>query len=128
MRIIHGSVYLDKDKRGYINVVAENMFLAMQSMIKPRDMLSISYSKEDYSELAALVMNVDYETVTTEDAYSSGIKTLWADTARIQTPLDCEIGNCCDEQCLELIEMIEEDLSKLLELRVKYGFIFKCAI
>jgi len=43
MRIIHGSGYSDDDKRGYIKLVFQNIFMAMQSMIKAMDMLEISY-------------------------------------------------------------------------------------
>ncbi|XP_013098163.1 G protein alpha q subunit isoform X3 [Stomoxys calcitrans] len=80
MRIIHGSGYSDDDKRGYIKLVFQNIFMAMQSMIKAMDMLSISYGVADHSELGELVMSIDYESVTTfEDPYLSAIKTLWAD-------------------------------------------------
>ncbi|XP_037946595.1 G protein alpha q subunit isoform X2 [Teleopsis dalmanni] len=81
MRIIHGSGYSDEDKRGYIKLVFQNIFMAMQSMIKAMDMLKISYGKAEHSELADLVMSIDYETVTTfEDPFLSAIKNLWADT------------------------------------------------
>uniref|UniRef100_A0A1A9Z2F6 Uncharacterized protein n=1 Tax=Glossina pallidipes TaxID=7398 RepID=A0A1A9Z2F6_GLOPL len=83
MRIIHVSGYSDKDKRGCIKLVAENIFLAMQSMIKARDLLRIFYGKEEYSELATFITSVGYETVTTfEVAYLSGIKTFWVDTVQ----------------------------------------------
>ncbi|XP_067630613.1 G protein alpha q subunit isoform X3 [Eurosta solidaginis] len=81
MRIIHGSGYSDEDKRGYIKLVYQNIFMAMQSMIKAMDMLKISYGKDEHSELGELVMSIDYETVTSfEDPYLSAIKNLWADT------------------------------------------------
>ncbi|XP_054089560.1 guanine nucleotide-binding protein G(q) subunit alpha isoform X1 [Zeugodacus cucurbitae] len=81
MRIIHGSGYSDDDKRGYIKLVYQNIFMAMQSMIKAMDMLKISYGKDEHGELGELVMSIDYETVTSfEDPYLSAIKTLWADT------------------------------------------------
>ncbi|EDW90736.2 uncharacterized protein Dyak_GE12482 [Drosophila yakuba] len=80
MRIIHGSGYSDEDKRGYIKLVFQNIFMAMQSMIKAMDMLKISYGQGEHSELADLVMSIDYETVTTfEDPYLNAIKTLWDD-------------------------------------------------
>src|SRR5687768_9776749 len=37
MRIIHGSGYSDEDKRGFIKLVYQNIFMAMQSMIKAMD-------------------------------------------------------------------------------------------
>ncbi|XP_034105876.1 guanine nucleotide-binding protein G(q) subunit alpha isoform X1 [Drosophila sulfurigaster albostrigata] len=80
MRIIHGSGYSDDDKRGYIKLVFQNIFMAMQSMIKAMDMLKISYGVGEHIDLADLVMSIDYETVTTfEDPYLNAIKTLWSD-------------------------------------------------
>lgn len=49
MRIIHGSGYSDDDKRGYIKLVFQNIFMAMQSMIKAMDMLRISYGAADHA-------------------------------------------------------------------------------
>ena len=45
MRIIHGSGYSDDDKRGFIKLVYQNIFMAMQSMIKAMDLLKISYAE-----------------------------------------------------------------------------------
>jgi len=44
MRIIHGSGYSDEDKRGFIKLVYQNIFMAMQSMIRAMDLLKIQYS------------------------------------------------------------------------------------
>lgn len=44
MRIIHGSGYSDEDKRGFIKLVFQNIFMAMQSMIRAMDILKIQYS------------------------------------------------------------------------------------
>lgn len=49
MRIIHGSGYSDDDKRGYIKLVFQNIFMAMQSMIKAMDMLKISYGVGEHN-------------------------------------------------------------------------------
>jgi hypothetical protein len=43
MRIIHGSGYSDEDKRGFIKLVFQNIFMAMQSMIRAMEMLKITY-------------------------------------------------------------------------------------
>lgn len=43
MRIIHGAGYSDEDKRGFIKLVFQNIFMAMQSMIKAMDLLKIQY-------------------------------------------------------------------------------------
>lgn len=47
MRIIHGSGYSDEDKKGFIKVVYQNIFMAMQSMIKAMDMLKIQYGSPE---------------------------------------------------------------------------------
>lgn len=45
MRIIHGSGYSDDDKRGFIKLVYQNIFMAMQSMIRAMDLLKIQYAE-----------------------------------------------------------------------------------
>ncbi|XP_025408140.1 G protein alpha q subunit isoform X6 [Sipha flava] len=80
MRIIHGSGYSDEDKRGFIKLVYQNIFMAMQSMIRAMDMLKIHYSDPTCSERAELIKSVDFETVTTfESPYVEAIKALWGD-------------------------------------------------
>lgn len=80
MRIIHGAGYSDEDKRGFIKLVYQNIFMAMQSMIRAMDMLHISYGDSPNIEKAELVRSVDYETVTTfESPYVEAIRDLWKD-------------------------------------------------
>ena len=45
MRIIHGAGYSDEDKRGFIKLVYQNIFMAMQSMIRAMDLLKIRYTE-----------------------------------------------------------------------------------
>ncbi|GLH08569.1 hypothetical protein R5R35_013635 [Gryllus longicercus] len=81
MRIIHGAGYSEEDKRGFIKLVYQNIFMAMQSMIRAMDMLKISYAESSNIEKAELIRSVDFETVTTfESPYVEAIKDLWADT------------------------------------------------
>ncbi|KAL0271199.1 UNVERIFIED_CONTAM: hypothetical protein PYX00_008370 [Menopon gallinae] len=81
MRIIHGSGYSDEDKRGFIKLVYQNIFMAMQSMIRAMDLLKIQYGCSSCIEKAELIRSVDFETVTTfESPYVEAIKDLWADT------------------------------------------------
>lgn len=47
MRIIHGSGYSDEDKRGFTKLVYQNIFTAMQAMIKAMDTLKIPYKCEN---------------------------------------------------------------------------------
>nr|CAI5826649.1 unnamed protein product [Callosobruchus analis] len=81
MRIIHGAGYSDEDKRGFIKLVYQNIFMAMQSMIKAMDLLKIQYGDESSKEKADLIKSIDYETVTTfESPYVEAIKDLWGDS------------------------------------------------
>ena len=80
MRIIHGSGYTDEDKRGFIKLVFQNIFMAMQTMIRAMDGLKILYENSDCQDKAELVRSVDFETVTTfESPYVEAIKDLWND-------------------------------------------------
>ena len=47
MRIIHGAGYSEDDKRGFIKLVFQNIFMAMQSMIRAMDVLKITYQQDD---------------------------------------------------------------------------------
>lgn len=85
MRIIHGAGYSDEDKRGFIKLVFQNIFMAMNSMIRAMDLLAIPYGdlacQLKLKEHAELVRTVDYESVTTfEEPYVTAIKALWADS------------------------------------------------
>lgn len=80
MRIIHGAGYSDEDKRGFIKLVYQNIFMAMQSMIRAMDLLKIQYVESSSKEKAELIRAIDYETVTTfENPYVDAIKDLWSD-------------------------------------------------
>ncbi|RMC09664.1 hypothetical protein DUI87_13450 [Hirundo rustica rustica] len=50
MRIIHGSGYSDEDKRGFTKLVYQNIFTAMQAMIRAMDTLKIPY-KYDHNKI-----------------------------------------------------------------------------
>jgi guanine nucleotide-binding protein G(q) subunit alpha len=100
MRIIHGAGYSDEDKRGFIKLVYQNIFMAMQSMIRAMELLKIQYgdsrnivsatktqsyggtcnANATLQDKADLIRQVDFETVTTfEPPYVEAIKDLWAD-------------------------------------------------
>jgi len=49
MRIIHGDGFSDEDRRGYITLIFQNIFMAMQSMIMAMDKLKISYGHGEHS-------------------------------------------------------------------------------
>uniref|UniRef100_X1YV83 Guanine nucleotide-binding protein subunit alpha n=2 Tax=Capitella teleta TaxID=283909 RepID=X1YV83_CAPTE len=80
MRIIHGSGYSDDDKRNFIKLVYQNIFMAMNSMIRAMDTLKIPYRDPINEENGKMVKEVDYETVTTfEQPYVDAIRSLWCD-------------------------------------------------
>jgi guanine nucleotide-binding protein G(q) subunit alpha len=80
MRIIHGSGYTDDDKRTFIKLVYQNIFMAMNSMVKAMDSLKIQYRDPENDDNARLVKQIDYESVTTLDKqHSDAIRSLWAD-------------------------------------------------
>jgi len=85
MRIIHGAGYSDEDKRGFIKLVYQNIFMAMQAMIRAMDLLKIQYADSTNNERADQVRGVDYETVTTfESPYVEAIKALWGDAGILE--------------------------------------------
>eukprot|EP00069_Balaena_mysticetus_P017699 bmy_10906T0 len=51
MRIIHGSGYSDEDKRGFTKLVYQNIFTAMQAMIRAMDTLKIPYKYEHNKDI-----------------------------------------------------------------------------
>ncbi|KAB0358275.1 hypothetical protein FD754_002431 [Muntiacus muntjak] len=80
MRIIHGAGYSEEDKRGFTKLVYQNIFTAMQAMIRAMETLKILYKYEQNKANALLIREVDVEKVTTfEHRYVSAIKTLWND-------------------------------------------------
>ncbi|KAK4808009.1 hypothetical protein QYF61_016658 [Mycteria americana] len=80
MRIIHGSGYSEEDKKGFTKLVYQNIFTAMQSMIRAMETLKILYKYEQNKANAVLIREVDVEKVMTfEQPYVSAIKTLWND-------------------------------------------------
>lgn len=54
MRIIHGAGYSDEDKRGFTKLVYQNIFTAMQSMIRAMETLKIPY-KYEHNKVPAAV-------------------------------------------------------------------------
>ncbi|RXM33329.1 Guanine nucleotide-binding protein G(q) subunit alpha [Acipenser ruthenus] len=61
MRIIHGSGYTDEDKRGFTKLVYQNIFTAMQSMIRAMETLKISYKYEHNKAPSAFLVPCEFE-------------------------------------------------------------------
>lgn len=55
MRIIHGTGYSEDDKRSFIKIVYQNIFMAMNAMIRAMDTLKIVY-KDPNNEVHKLVI------------------------------------------------------------------------
>lgn len=47
MRIIHGTGYSDEDKKRFIQLIYQNIFMAIQCIIKAMDFLKIEYEYEN---------------------------------------------------------------------------------
>ncbi|XP_019790200.1 guanine nucleotide-binding protein subunit alpha-14 [Tursiops truncatus] len=80
MRIIHGSGYSDEDRKGFTKLVYQNIFTAMQAMIRAMDTLRIQYMCEQNKENAQLIREVDVDKVSalSRDQVEA-IKQLWQD-------------------------------------------------
>ncbi|XP_040844720.1 guanine nucleotide-binding protein subunit alpha-14 isoform X1 [Ochotona curzoniae] len=80
MRIIHGSGYSDEDRKGFTNLVYQNIFTAMQAMIRAMDTLRIPYVCEQNKENARLIRAVEVDKVSSLSRDQvEAIKQLWRD-------------------------------------------------
>ncbi|KAM9137689.1 guanine nucleotide-binding protein subunit alpha-14 [Pangshura tecta] len=80
MRIIHGSGYTDEDRKSFTRLVYQNIFTAIQAMIRAMDTLKIPYTSEQNKENAQLIREVEVDRVTVlERKQVEAIKKLWAD-------------------------------------------------
>ncbi|KAM9251151.1 guanine nucleotide-binding protein subunit alpha-14 isoform 1-T1 [Cariama cristata] len=80
MRIIHGSGYSDEDKKGFTKLVYQNIFTAMQAMIRAMDTLKIPYKYEHNKESAQMIKEVEVDKVVVlEKEQVEAIKKLWED-------------------------------------------------
>ncbi|XP_006122539.1 guanine nucleotide-binding protein subunit alpha-14 [Pelodiscus sinensis] len=80
MRIIHGSGFTDEDRKGFSKLVYQNIFTAIQSLIKAMNTLNIQYTSEQNKENALMIREVEVDKVTSlERKQAEAIKQLWAD-------------------------------------------------
>ncbi|KAI1705623.1 g-protein alpha subunit domain-containing protein [Ditylenchus destructor] len=80
MRIIHGQGYSDDDKRQFIRPIYQNVFMAMQSMIRAMETLDIPYGDVTSKDKANVVWAIDYESISSfEEPYVTCITDLWQD-------------------------------------------------
>ncbi|KAM6329248.1 guanine nucleotide-binding protein subunit alpha-14 [Alca torda] len=80
MRIIHGSGYTEEDRKGFTKLVYQNIFTAMQAMIRAMDTLKIQYTSKENEESAQMIREVEVDKVTVlERKQAEAIKQLWED-------------------------------------------------
>ncbi|XP_075267006.1 guanine nucleotide-binding protein subunit alpha-14 isoform X2 [Opisthocomus hoazin] len=80
MRIIHGSGYTEEDRKGFTKVVYQNIFTAMQAMVRAMDTLKIPYTSKENEESAQMIKEVEVDKVTVlERKQIEAIKKLWED-------------------------------------------------
>uniref|UniRef100_A0A8D2J5M0 Guanine nucleotide-binding protein subunit alpha n=1 Tax=Varanus komodoensis TaxID=61221 RepID=A0A8D2J5M0_VARKO len=81
MRIIHGVGYTEEDRKGFVKIVHQNIFMSIQAMIRAMDSLQIMYAQQN----ASLLLGVDsYKVTVMETSHARMIKSLWKDS-RIRT-------------------------------------------
>ena len=80
MRILHGSGYTDDDKRLFIKLVYNDIFLAVHSMMDAMEDLEIPYEHKINEEHSRLIYSIDYEKLKClEQAHLAAIKSIWND-------------------------------------------------
>ncbi|NXW87706.1 GNA14 protein, partial [Alopecoenas beccarii] len=80
MRIIHGSGYSEEDRKGFTKLVYQNVFTAMQAMIRAMDTLKIQYTSKENEDCAQMIKEVLVDKVTVlERKQAEAIKKLWED-------------------------------------------------
>ncbi|KAH7710265.1 guanine nucleotide-binding protein G(q) subunit alpha-like protein [Aphelenchoides avenae] len=80
MRIIHGTGFSEEDKRQHAPLIYQNVYTAMQSMIRAMDLLKIAYGDPHSEEKANVIRAVNVEQVKTfDEPHVSYISDLWDD-------------------------------------------------
>ncbi|XP_078252350.1 guanine nucleotide-binding protein subunit alpha-14 [Rhinoraja longicauda] len=80
MRIIHGDGYSDDDRKNFTKLVFQNIFTAIQAMIRAMDSLRVQYKIAKNIENANTIKEVEVDKVSTfKKEYVEAIKKLWND-------------------------------------------------
>ncbi|KAK6306657.1 guanine nucleotide-binding protein subunit alpha-14 [Coregonus clupeaformis] len=81
MRIIHGAGYSEEDKRGFTKLVYQNIFTAMQSMIRAMETLNIPFSEAQNKGYGSMLIEVEVDMVNDlERGHVDAIRSLWMDS------------------------------------------------
>ena len=85
MRTIYRTGYSEEKKRGFINLVFQNISMSMQSMILAMNLLNIQYEYPSSAAKAELVLaDNDKIAKKLEESYVEAIKDLWKDRGIIE--------------------------------------------
>lgn len=82
MRIIHGTGYSDESKRDFIKYIRQNIFLAIETMIRAMDLLNINYQFKKNYENAQIFKSFKIELLAhtiIDPQHEQIIKKLWSD-------------------------------------------------
>lgn len=80
MRIIHGTGYSDNDKKGFANLVINDIYLAINVLIKAMDSIKIEYKTKKGQRYAEKIRQIDYRSFTyLEASHMNAIKHVWND-------------------------------------------------
>ncbi|KAI7812596.1 guanine nucleotide-binding protein subunit alpha-14-like [Triplophysa rosa] len=80
MRIIHGKGYTEEDRKAYTNLVFQNVFVAIQTLIQSMENLNIPFTDAKNSACTAKLTAVTAGTVhSISSEYAEAIKSVWKD-------------------------------------------------
>ncbi|KAI3382442.1 hypothetical protein SNEBB_003494 [Seison nebaliae] len=81
MRIIHGTGFSDDDKRSFIKLIYQNIYSAMNGMIRAMELLRIPYEDSENERVyAPMLKSIDPEfMITLDEPYVNAIRSLWND-------------------------------------------------
>ncbi|XP_063050935.1 guanine nucleotide-binding protein subunit alpha-14 [Engraulis encrasicolus] len=80
MRIIHGAGYTDEDKRSFIKLVYQNIFTAMQAMLRAMETLQIPLAENSNKGYVPMVLDLEVDKIQALDSgQSQAIAALWKD-------------------------------------------------
>ncbi|XP_012992203.2 guanine nucleotide-binding protein subunit alpha-14 isoform X2 [Esox lucius] len=80
MRLIHGAGYSEEEKQSFTKLVYQNIFTAMQSMIRAMQTLNIPYSEAQNEDYAIMLSEMEVDMVNDlETSHVEAIRSLWRD-------------------------------------------------
>ncbi|RDD47518.1 Guanine nucleotide-binding protein G(q) subunit alpha [Trichoplax sp. H2] len=81
MRIIHGKGYTDNDRAEFTQLVFQNIFTAIQALVKAMETLNITYEHQSNRQRVDVVRTVDPETVgSLSKEHVEAIDSIWNDS------------------------------------------------